>query len=63
MSLITRPNPVPHLQRLYQAPTHTPIYLRKGGDKFVMTGLVGLLSVGIVGALYGATKMARGVKN
>ncbi|KAF9180284.1 hypothetical protein BGZ51_006308 [Haplosporangium sp. Z 767] len=63
MSLINRPNPVPHLQRLYQAPNHTPIYLRKGGDKFVMTAFAGLMAVGVIGSLYGATKMARGVKN
>ncbi|KAF9144788.1 hypothetical protein BGX30_011418 [Mortierella sp. GBA39] len=63
MSLINRPNPVPHLQRLYQKPTHVPIYLRRGGDKFIMTGFGTLVTVGIVGALYGATKMARGVKN
>ncbi|KAG0001991.1 hypothetical protein BGZ80_010453 [Entomortierella chlamydospora] len=63
MSLVNRPNPVPHLQRLYQAPSHVPIYLRKGGDKVIMTGFVGLLAVGLVGSLYGASKMARGVKN
>ncbi|KAI7816707.1 hypothetical protein BC939DRAFT_468047 [Gamsiella multidivaricata] len=63
MSLINRPNPVPHLQRLYQTNTHVPIYLKKGGDKFVMTAFVGLMAVGLTGSLYGATKMARGVKN
>ncbi|KAF9431745.1 hypothetical protein BGZ76_011743 [Entomortierella beljakovae] len=63
MSLVNRPNPVPHLQRFYQAPNHSPIYLRKGGDKIIMTGMVGLLAIGLVGSLYGATKMARGVKN
>ncbi|KAF9280023.1 hypothetical protein BGZ70_007020 [Mortierella alpina] len=63
MSLVNRPNPVPHLQRLYQAPTHTPIYLRKGGDKFIMTAFAGIMTVGLLGSLYGATKMARGVKN
>ncbi|ORZ19183.1 hypothetical protein BCR41DRAFT_351701 [Lobosporangium transversale] len=63
MSLINRPNPVPHLQRLYQTPSHTPIYLRKGGDKFIMAGFVCLAGVGLIGSLYGATKMARGVKN
>ncbi|KAF9310463.1 hypothetical protein BGZ81_000256 [Podila clonocystis] len=63
MSLINRPNQVPHLQRMYQTPTHVPIYLRKGGDKFVMTAFCGLMAVGLAGSLYGATKMARGVKN
>ncbi|KAF9903808.1 hypothetical protein EC991_003366 [Linnemannia zychae] len=63
MSLINRPNPVPHLQRMYQTPTHVPIYLRKGGDKFIMTAFGSMLLVGLAGSLYGATKMARGVKN
>ncbi|KAF9963662.1 hypothetical protein BGZ65_001488 [Modicella reniformis] len=63
MALINRPNPVPHLQRLYQAPNHVPIYLRKGGDKFILTALIGMTTIGLLGSLYGATKMARGVKN
>ncbi|KAI1299796.1 hypothetical protein EDD11_006429 [Mortierella claussenii] len=63
MSLIDRPNQVPHLQRFYQANTHVPIYLRKSGDKFIMTAFTGLMAVGLIGSLYGATKMARGVKN
>ncbi|KAF9539029.1 hypothetical protein EC957_005858 [Mortierella hygrophila] len=63
MSIINRPNPVPHLQRLYQAPTHVPIFLRKGGDKFIMTAFGSIMLVGLVGSLYGATKMARGIKN
>ncbi|KAF8936508.1 hypothetical protein EDD21DRAFT_384626 [Dissophora ornata] len=63
MSLINRPNPVPHLQRLYQTNTNVPIYLKKGGDKFIMTAFAGLMTVGLIGSLYGATKMARGVKN
>ncbi|KAI1298189.1 hypothetical protein EDD11_006871 [Mortierella claussenii] len=63
MSIINRPNPVPHLQRLYQTPTHVPIYLRRGGDKFIITAFSSLIVIGLAGSLYGATKMARGVKN
>ncbi|KAF9093683.1 hypothetical protein BGX23_003025 [Mortierella sp. AD031] len=63
MSLVNRPNPVPHLQRLYQTNTHVPTYLKKGGDKFILAGFGSLMLVGLVGSLYGATKMARGVKN
>ncbi|KAG0322866.1 hypothetical protein BGZ99_003117 [Dissophora globulifera] len=63
MSLINRPNPVPHLQRLYQTNTHVPIYLKKGGDKVILPVFVGLIAIGLAGSLYGATKMARGVKN
>ncbi|KAG0009966.1 hypothetical protein BGZ81_003054 [Podila clonocystis] len=63
MSLVNRPNQVPHLQRLYQVPTHTPIYLRRGGDKFILTVYIGLTTVGLVGSLYGTTKMVRGIKN
>ncbi|KAF9425983.1 hypothetical protein BGZ94_007059 [Podila epigama] len=63
MSLINRPNQVPQLQRMYQAPSHTPIYMRKSGDKFVMTAFVSIMAVGLVGSLFGATKMARGDKN
>ncbi|KAG0252631.1 hypothetical protein BG011_006867 [Mortierella polycephala] len=63
MSLVNRPNPVPHLQRLYQVPNHTPIYLRRGGDKFIMAAFAGLLTVGVVGSMYGATKMVRGIKD
>ncbi|KAG0325337.1 hypothetical protein BG004_003247 [Podila humilis] len=63
MSLIQRPNQVPQLQRMYQAPSHVPIYLRKGGDKFIMAGFCGIMAVGLAGSLFGATKMARGVKN
>ncbi|KAF9917222.1 hypothetical protein FBU30_000876, partial [Linnemannia zychae] len=59
MSLVNRPNPVPHLQRLYQTPSHTPIYLRRGGDKFIMTAFASIMAVGLVGSLYGASKMAR----
>ncbi|KAG0247904.1 hypothetical protein BG011_000758 [Mortierella polycephala] len=63
MPLVNRPNPVPHLQRLYQAPTHTPIYLRRGGDKIIMTVFIGMISVGAIGSLWGATKMVRGIKD
>lgn len=42
-----------------QKPTHVPIYLRRGGDRFILTGFGALVTVGIVGALYGTTKMAR----
>lgn len=42
-----------------QAPTHTPIYLRKGGDKFILITFASMLAVGIAGSVYGATKMAR----
>ncbi|KAF9428298.1 hypothetical protein BGZ94_002846 [Podila epigama] len=62
MSLINRPNQVPHLQRLYQVHTNTPIYLRRGGDKPILIVYASLLTVGLIGSLYGSTKMARGVK-
>ncbi|KAF9580799.1 hypothetical protein BGW38_002405 [Lunasporangiospora selenospora] len=62
MSIVTRPNRVPELQRLYQTNTHIPIYLKKGGDKFVVGAFITLTTIGLVGALYGSTKMARGVK-
>ncbi|KAK3826139.1 MAG: hypothetical protein J3Q66DRAFT_329520 [Benniella sp.] len=63
MSVINRPNQVPQLQRLYQSNIHTPQYLKRGGDKFIVTAFIGLTAIGLAGALYGATKMARGVKN
>ncbi|KAG0334466.1 hypothetical protein BG004_000397 [Podila humilis] len=63
MSLINRANKVPHLQRLYQVPTNTPIYLRRGGDKAIMTVFLSMITIGVVGSSYGMTKMARGVKN
>ncbi|KAF9976383.1 hypothetical protein BGZ73_008661 [Actinomortierella ambigua] len=63
MSLINRPNPVPRLQRMYQAPSANPIYLRRGGDKAIMLGFTAILTVGLIGSLYGTTKMARGIKN
>ncbi|KAG0241982.1 hypothetical protein B0O80DRAFT_446781 [Mortierella sp. GBAus27b] len=62
MSLINRPNNVPQLQRLYQTNVHVPQYLKKGGDKFVVSAFITLTAIGLAGSLYGATKMARGIK-
>ncbi|KAF9920244.1 hypothetical protein FBU30_009968 [Linnemannia zychae] len=62
MSLINRPNPVPHLQRLYQTPSNVPIYLRRGGDKFIISAFSAVLTVGLIASLYGASNMARGIK-
>ncbi|KAF9166344.1 hypothetical protein DFQ27_000721 [Actinomortierella ambigua] len=63
MSLINRPNPVPRLQRMYQTPSASPIYLRRGGDKVIMAGFTAILTVGLIGSLWGTQKMARGIKN
>ncbi|OZJ03443.1 hypothetical protein BZG36_03177 [Bifiguratus adelaidae] len=62
MSLVIRPNRVPAQQALFQAPSHTPLYLKGPRDRFFVFTTFGVLGLGLIGALYGATKMARGQK-
>ncbi|KAI8344292.1 hypothetical protein BC941DRAFT_408266 [Chlamydoabsidia padenii] len=63
MSLIDRPNHVISHQRYFQAPSKTPLFLRGPRDKLFVYGTFLILSTGLAGSLYGATRLARDLKN
>ncbi|CAO3647381.1 unnamed protein product [Mucor hiemalis] len=63
MSLVNRPNLVVQKQRLFQQPSKAPLFLRGPRDKLFVYGTFLVLSTGLVGSLWGAVQMSRGVKN
>ncbi|BFZ56580.1 hypothetical protein PYCC9005_003627 [Savitreella phatthalungensis] len=52
-------NKVPQYQRLFQSNPEVPIYLKTPRSKIMLYPFLGLFGFGLVGALYGLTKMAR----
>ncbi|KAI8331577.1 hypothetical protein BC941DRAFT_517539 [Chlamydoabsidia padenii] len=63
MSLVNRPNNILAQQRYFQAPSKSPLFLRGPRDKLFVYGTFLVLGTGLVGSLYGATRMVRDLKN
>ncbi|KAI8986939.1 hypothetical protein BDB01DRAFT_849106 [Pilobolus umbonatus] len=61
--LLDRPNHVIEHQRYYQQRANVPLFLRGPRDKLFVFGTLAVLGTGLCGALYGVTRMARGIKN
>ncbi|KAL0093568.1 hypothetical protein F4703DRAFT_1830171 [Phycomyces blakesleeanus] len=53
---INRPNHVLANQRHFQAPSHTPLWLKGPRDKFIVSIVFAGLGIGLSGALYGSFK-------
>ncbi|KAI9027513.1 hypothetical protein CLU79DRAFT_832891 [Phycomyces nitens] len=60
--LINRPNHVLANQRLFQAPSQTPLWLKGPRDKFIVSIVFAGLGIGLSGVFYGSFKMAKGEK-
>ncbi|KAI8097587.1 uncharacterized protein BX664DRAFT_326742 [Halteromyces radiatus] len=63
MSLVNRPNNILAQQRYFQAPSNTPLFLRGPRDKLFVYGTFLVLGTGLIGALYGTTRMVRDLKD
>ncbi|KAF1800858.1 hypothetical protein V8B55DRAFT_1532156 [Mucor lusitanicus] len=63
MSLVNRPNRVLEQQRYFQQPSNKLLFMRGPRDKLFVYGTFLVLGTGLVGGLWGAVKMARGVKD
>ncbi|KAI8975216.1 hypothetical protein BDF20DRAFT_914179 [Mycotypha africana] len=47
-------------QRYFQAPSQTPLWIKGKRDKFIVTLVFGILTVGVVGSTVGLGKLVRG---
>ncbi|CAO3628642.1 hypothetical protein BJ944DRAFT_239718 [Cunninghamella echinulata] len=63
MSLVNRPNNVLAQQRYFQAPSKTPLFLRGPRDKLFVYTTFFVIGTGLVGSLYGLTRMVRDLKD
>ncbi|KAI9483562.1 MAG: hypothetical protein EXX96DRAFT_146825 [Benjaminiella poitrasii] len=63
MSLVNKPNRVLEKQRYFQQPSNKLLFLRGPRDKFFVYTTFIILGTGLVGSLYGVTKLAKGVKD
>lgn len=61
--LINRPNNVLANQRHFQTPNQTPLWLKGKKDKLIVSIVFAGLTVGVLGVVDGAIRMARGKRD
>ncbi|KAL1921583.1 uncharacterized protein VTP21DRAFT_11299 [Calcarisporiella thermophila] len=57
-SIINKPNKIAQLQAHYQSPSKTPLYLRGPRDRMWMTIYVGVMGLGMLGTVFGISRLA-----